>query len=56
LFFFLIFFSNCGDFLYWQVNTSPYDQGWLIKVKLDNKGETDKLMTPEKYKEFQSSH
>jgi glycine cleavage system H lipoate-binding protein len=38
------------------VNTSPYDQGWLIKVKLDNKGETDKLMTPEKYKEFQSSH
>jgi len=28
------------------VNTSPYDEGWLVKIKADNLGELDNLMRP----------
>ncbi len=31
------------------VNTSPYEQGWLIKVKMSHPGETESLLTPEAY-------
>jgi len=37
------------------VNSSCYDNGWLFKVKLSEKGELDKLLTEEKYKEFLKS-
>ncbi len=32
------------------VNTDPYGAGWLIKLKISDKG--DKLLTPEQYKEL----
>ena len=32
------------------VNSSPYDQGWLIKVEIDNSIVNDKLLTADEYK------
>ena len=32
------------------VNSSPYDQGWLIKVELDKSIINDKLLTADEYK------
>ncbi len=31
------------------VNESPYDDGWLLEVELDDKSELDELLTPEAY-------
>lgn len=31
------------------VNTDPYGQGWLYKVKLSNPAEAGELMSPEQY-------
>ena len=33
------------------VNTDPYGQGWMLKVKLDSRGDWDKLLTSEAYQE-----
>lgn len=41
---------------HFQVNNSPYDQGWMVKVKVGNKAEVDKLMDAGKYREFQDAH
>lgn len=38
------------------VNSSPYDEGWLIKVKLSDKSELENLMNKEKYAEHQDGH
>ena len=35
-----------------QVNSDPYNDGWMIKVRIDNSGELDELLTPEGYREF----
>jgi glycine cleavage system H protein len=32
-----------------SVNREPYGEGWLMKVKLTNPGETANLMSPEDY-------
>ena len=32
------------------VNSSPYDQGWLIKVEIDHAIMNDKLLTADEYK------
>jgi glycine cleavage system H protein len=32
-----------------SVNREPYGEGWLMKVKLTNPGETSNLMSPEDY-------
>ena len=32
------------------VNTSPYEQGWMVKVKLADKGELAKLMSAQDYR------
>jgi len=32
------------------VNSSPYDEGWLIKVEIDNTVINDKLLTADEYK------
>ena len=32
------------------VNSSPYNQGWLIKVEIDNSVINDKLLTADEYK------
>lgn len=35
-----------------QINTEPYGEGWMIKVKLTNKGQVDKLMDADAYTSF----
>ncbi len=35
-----------------QVNSDPYWDGWMIKVKLSNKGQLDELMDAAAYKSF----
>jgi glycine cleavage system H protein len=35
-----------------MVNESPYDDGWLIKVKLSDPAEADDLMSVEEYEEL----
>ncbi len=34
------------------INTDPFGEGWLIKIKLANPAELDGLMTSEQYAEF----
>ncbi len=33
-----------------KVNTDPYGDGWMIKIKLSNTAEIDSLLTAESYK------
>ncbi len=35
-----------------SVNTSPYDQGWMIEIKPSDPGEMDTLMTKDAYLEM----
>ena len=35
-----------------QVNTAPFEGGWMIKVKLANTKELDDLMEPAAYSAF----
>ncbi len=35
-----------------KVNKSPYDEGWMIEVKIDDPTELDRLMTKEAYIEW----
>lgn len=34
------------------VNTSPYEDGWMIKIKLADAAEPDELMSADEYQEF----
>ena len=34
------------------VNQSPYGDGWMIRVRLSDPGELDKLLTAEQYDEY----
>ena len=34
------------------VNTAPYGDGWMIKLKLSNKGEVDSLLSASEYEDF----
>ena len=34
------------------VNEAPYDAGWIVKVRLTNPSQIDKLMSSEAYTEF----
>lgn len=34
------------------VNEAPYDAGWMVKVRLTNPSQIDKLMSSEAYTEF----
>lgn len=34
------------------VNDSPYDDGWMVKVRLGETGELDRLMTAAQYDEY----
>ena len=31
------------------VNTDPYNKGWMLKIRLDNRGDYDKLLSPDDY-------
>ena len=35
-----------------QVNTDPYGEGWMIKIKLTDTAEIDELLSDEQYKEL----
>jgi len=34
------------------INNSPYEDGWLVKMRYKDKTEIEKLMTPEEYKKL----
>jgi glycine cleavage system H protein len=34
------------------IKASPYGEGWIIKIKLDDTGELDNLLKAEKYREI----
>lgn len=34
------------------INNDCYGEGWMLKVKLDNKGELDKALSADQYKAF----
>jgi len=37
------------------VNASPYDEGWLVVIRMNDRAELDELMTAEEYREFLES-
>ncbi len=37
------------------VNTEPYGGGWMIKIKLSDSGELDKLLSASEYEDFVES-
>ena len=38
-----------------SVNDDPYGDAWFVKVKMDDPGETEDLLSAEEYKEFLES-
>ena len=34
------------------VNNDPYSAGWMIKIKMDNPNEADKLLSAVEYEEY----
>ncbi len=34
------------------INTDPYENGWMIKIKISNVSELDNLLTPDEYREL----
>jgi len=34
------------------VNSDPYDKGWMIKIKMDNPGEADAMLSAVEYEEY----
>lgn len=39
-----------------KVNESPYEDGWLVKLKMSNAGEVNELMTAEQYEGVLKEH
>jgi glycine cleavage system H protein len=35
-----------------SVNSDPYGQGWMIRLKMSNPGEVDSLLTAAEYEDF----
>lgn len=38
-----------------NVNTDPYGGGWMIKIKMDNAGEADAMLSAVEYEEYLST-
>jgi len=38
-----------------KVNTDPFGEAWMIKIKITNKGEVDGLMTSAEYEDYTKS-
>lgn len=38
------------------VNSDPYGEAWMIKIKMDNPGEADALLSAEEYEEYLSAN
>ena len=35
-----------------KINSSPYDDGWLVEIEIENKSEIDKLLDANSYKKI----
>ena len=35
-----------------KVNTDPYGEGWMLRVKLSNRGEVDSLLSAAEYEDY----
>lgn len=35
-----------------KVNQDPYGEGWMLKIKMSNRGEVDSLLTAAEYEDF----
>ena len=35
-----------------QINSSPYDEGWLVEIEMENKSEIDELLDADSYKKL----
>jgi len=35
-----------------RVNSSPFDEGWMVRIKLSDPSQVDGLMSPEAYGEL----
>jgi len=35
-----------------KVNTDPYGEGWMVRVKLTSQGDVDSLLSPAEYEDF----
>jgi len=35
-----------------QINNSPYDDGWLVEIEIENKSEIDELLDADSYKKM----
>ena len=35
-----------------KVNTDPYGDGWMVRIRISNAGEVDKLYSPAEYEDF----
>ena len=35
-----------------KVNTDPYGDGWMVRVRLTNPGDVDSLLSPAEYEDF----
>jgi glycine cleavage system H protein len=38
-----------------KVNTDPYGEGWMLRVKLSNRGEVDSLLSAAEYEDYLGS-
>ena len=39
-----------------KVNSDPYGDAWFVKIKMDNAGEVDKMLSGEEYEEYLSAN
>ena len=46
------FFLTFCECLMLQINASPYENGWIIKVEMSDKDEINKLMDSDQYSKF----
>jgi glycine cleavage system H protein len=38
-----------------NANSDPYGSGWMVKIRMDNPGEADALLSAEEYEEYLST-
>ena len=39
-----------------SVNSDPYGAAWFVKIKMNNTGDADKMMTPAEYEDYLSEN
>jgi glycine cleavage system H protein len=39
-----------------SVNSDPYGAGWMIKIRMKNSGEADRMLSSEEYEEYLNSN